>query len=134
MLYCQWKGFTFGNLFSTINFSDHEILLITPTPQGTKWAKPYAISLPLLFFFYYLLFYFFNFCVLFFFPSYKNRGQHTLTSLLTLRQYFPHFGTQKFRKEDCPQYSGSQEGKTIPFLSRFKTEDILLCCLILIYL
>lgn len=51
MLYCQWKGFTFGNLFSTINFSDHEILLITPTPQGTKWAKPYAISLPLFFFF-----------------------------------------------------------------------------------
>lgn len=88
----------------------------------------------LYYFFYYLFFYFFNFCVLFFFPSFKNRSQHILTSLLTLRQYFPHFGTKKFRKEDCPQYSGSQEGKTISLLSRFKTEDILLCCLILTHL
>lgn len=33
-------------------------------------------------------------------------------------------------KKDCPQHSGSQwEGKTIPPLSRFKTEDTLPCCL-----
>lgn len=119
------KGLCFEIFFLYYKLVNQEILINHPLCLRVRSGliKCYFISLPLFFTTYSFWYNPRNFS--FFLSSYKIQFWN---SSILLRQYFPHL----VRNSELSKRSGSQrEGKTIPHLFRFKTEYVLLCCLIL---